>query len=108
MKKMFVLIFVYVSCKIATTVSDHEIFRFVYVNENILQNIFNGWTLPAQVGCWLRDGADPVIGDTTSLSLEADYPPPTPNTPGGSSPPDRTARQCSQKASSLQLGGGCI
>jgi hypothetical protein len=41
MKKMIVLIFVYVSCKIATTVSDHEIFRFVYVNENILQKFFN-------------------------------------------------------------------
>jgi hypothetical protein len=72
------------------------------------KNFLTRWILPAQVGCWLRDGADPVIGDTTSLSLEADYPPPTPTTPGGSSPPDRTARQCSQKASSLQLGGGCL
>ncbi len=89
---------------LATSVFDHESFLSVNVNENI----FNGWSLPAQVGCWLRDGADPVIGDTTSLSLEADYPPPTPTTPGGSSPPDRTARQCSQKASSLQLGGGCL
>ena len=57
--------------------------------------------------CWLRDGADPLVGDTTSLSLEPDFPPATPTTtPGGSSPADRTALRCAQKPNSLEAGGG--
>jgi len=38
-----------------------------------------------QVLCWLRDGGDPLISDTTCLSTFPGYPV-TPTTPGGSQP----------------------
>ena len=38
-----------------------------------------------QVLCWLRDGGDPLIADTTCLSTFPGFPT-TPSTPGGSQP----------------------
>lgn len=65
----------------------------------------SGCSADLEVGAWLRDGGDPLISDTTSLTIDYSEPEPcTPLTPEGSKDFSATPIPIHQKLGNLESG----